>query len=247
MVNKKTDKKKTEEKRQWNRGIREVGKRNARKAFAETGAKKAFSGDFGVAYEQDDKSWLPQVKEETEYFLSRGYEYTNPTTAVGYAHLVLKEAAKRGSVEGAKEAIRLYEKFNPKKLTRPGTLKLLDSAAEKRGINTSHDDIYSPEELWGEDFDPEEVWHSNPQAYIYDEARVIIERAKRNQPESGGLEKGVTATVAIVSLIGSLFFLSPNITGNTIAALTNSTSNMVGAGLLVIGLISGSFWMKNRK
>jgi hypothetical protein len=61
------------------------------------------------------------------------------------------------------------------------------------------------------------------------------------------LKKRRTATVAIISLIGGLFFLSTNITGNVIGNMTNSTSNIIGAVLLIIGLVGGFFWMRSKK
>ena len=56
----------------------------------------------------------------------------------------------------------------------------------------------------------------------------------------------VPETTCTICLIGGAFFLSSNITGNVIANLTNQTSSFIGAGLLVIGLISGSIWLRSR-
>lgn len=64
--------------------------------------------------------------------------------------------------------------------------------------------------------------------------------------ESRKLEKTVE-TVAIIGLFGGIFFLSSNITGNAIANMTNSSSNILGAGLLIVGLVAGFFWMKSRR
>lgn len=63
---------------------------------------------------------------------------------------------------------------------------------------------------------------------------------------TGGLENAA-ATASIVGVLGGIFFLSANITGNAIANMTNSTSNFLGAGLLIIGLVSGFFWIKGKK
>lgn len=64
-------------------------------------------------------------------------------------------------------------------------------------------------------------------------------------PRKRGLEKTV-ATTAIISLIGSILFLSSNITGNVIGNMTNSTSNIIGVVLLVVGLVAGYFYIKNK-
>lgn len=62
-----------------------------------------------------------------------------------------------------------------------------------------------------------------------------------------GLASKVSAVVCIGSFVLSLLFLSPNLTGNVISNITNSTSNILGAGLLVVGLIAGYFWVKNKR
>jgi len=42
-------------------------------------------------------------------------------------------------------------------------------------------------------------------------------------------------------------FLSSNITGNAIAGMTIKTTSFLGAGLLIIGLVAGFFWLKSKK
>ena len=49
-----------------------------------------------------------------------------------------------------------------------------------------------------------------------------------------GLEGKVA--VALVLIIGSIFFLSPNITGNVIGNLSNNNSNFLGAILFILGI-----------
>jgi len=68
----------------------------------------------------------------------------------------------------------------------------------------------------------------------------------REEEVGGGLEKSVTAIIAIVSFILAFFFLSSNITGNAIGNLTETNVNIVGVVLLAIGLVAGYFWMKGR-
>tara|TARA_Y100000034_G_scaffold125805_1_gene176075 strand:+ start:112 stop:642 length:531 start_codon:yes stop_codon:yes gene_type:complete len=57
------------------------------------------------------------------------------------------------------------------------------------------------------------------------------------------LEKA-TATTAILGIVAAIFFLSPNLTGNVIGTTTGTTSNLIGVGCLVIGLIAGYFYFK---
>ncbi len=53
--------------------------------------------------------------------------------------------------------------------------------------------------------------------------------------------------MAVVGLVSGIFFLSPNITGNAIANLSDNTSSWIGAALIFVGLVAGFFWIKNRK
>lgn len=72
------------------------------------------------------------------------------------------------------------------------------------------------------------------------------EREKKSR-KSMGLDWWLgkaTATASIVGVIGGLFFLSSNITGNAIADLTTKTTSFLGAGLLIVGLAAGWFWLK---
>jgi hypothetical protein len=59
----------------------------------------------------------------------------------------------------------------------------------------------------------------------------------------GGLE----GTVAVVGLVGGLFFLSNNITGNAIGNLTLKNSILIGAGLIIVGLIGAFLLVKNKR
>lgn len=73
------------------------------------------------------------------------------------------------------------------------------------------------------------------------------DKASRNTQDSE-LEAGVSAasaTTAIIGLLGGLFFFSSNITGNAVG-LNQSSSNIFGAILLVIGLIGSFFWFRNK-
>ncbi len=58
--------------------------------------------------------------------------------------------------------------------------------------------------------------------------------------------EGKLGVIAILSIVVGIFFLSPNLTGNAISNLTNQTSNIIGGGLFLIGIIGGLMWFKNR-
>ena len=81
--------------------------------------------------------------------------------------------------------------------------------------------------------------------------RFMINEGKEEltniSPKKQKLEQKISGTIAIISLIGSLFFLGSNITGNIIGNLTKTNSNWTGIILLSIGLITGFSlaWVSN--
>ncbi|GEM_PF-3254890 len=80
------------------------------------------------------------------------------------------------------------------------------------------------------------------------EGRVVLpdeEKAKREKGKDLGDK--LTSIIAIAGLGGSIFFLSNNITGNAIANLTTKTTSFLGAGLLIVGLVAGFFWINKKK
>ena len=64
--------------------------------------------------------------------------------------------------------------------------------------------------------------------------------------EGQNLTARLSSIIAIAGIFGGLFFFSNTLTGNVIANVTNSTSNFLGVGLLVIGLVSGFVWVKKK-
>lgn len=78
---------------------------------------------------------------------------------------------------------------------------------------------------------------------------TLRETGKERGRKQGGrrLEKLTKVVISIAGIIAGLFFLSINITGNVIGNLTNSASNFIGLGFLIIGLIAGFSWLKIRR
>jgi hypothetical protein len=64
--------------------------------------------------------------------------------------------------------------------------------------------------------------------------------------KSRGLEGHINAIISITSLSIGIFFLSPRITGNAIGFSTNYSLNFLSPIFLMIGLITGYFWLKMR-
>ncbi len=61
------------------------------------------------------------------------------------------------------------------------------------------------------------------------------------------LEHIVSSVVAVGGILGSFFFLGSSVTGNAIANLNVQNSSFLGAGLLIVGLVAGWFWLKGKK
>ncbi len=82
----------------------------------------------------------------------------------------------------------------------------------------------------------------------YQESEVLGIEAELHDPSKSrkSLETTISATAAIIGILGGLFFLSSNITGNVIGNLTNSTSNWIGAELFIFGLISAFTYFRKR-
>jgi len=78
---------------------------------------------------------------------------------------------------------------------------------------------------------------------------VNMLRNTRKENEKLVIKRGsiLYAIITIVALIGGLFFLSDNITGNVVTNLDTDTSNLVGVSLFVIGLIGAFFYFKSKK
>ena len=80
---------------------------------------------------------------------------------------------------------------------------------------------------------------SNPSKKETDRVPVRITRR-------GVLEK-IAAAASIVGILGGLFFLSPNLTGNAVAGMNITNANFIGAGLMLIGLFAGYFYLRSKK
>ena len=67
-----------------------------------------------------------------------------------------------------------------------------------------------------------------------------------NYPDSlarGRTPRKYHRIITIVGLLGAIFFLSPNLTGNTIANISQSSSNWLSAILFIVGLAGAFFWV----
>lgn len=78
-------------------------------------------------------------------------------------------------------------------------------------------------------------------------AKINAERLEKLlRGEWNPLNKSLAAA-AIISLAISIFLLSPNLTGNVIIGSSAKATSFLGGGLLIIGLVAGFFWLRNRR
>ena len=71
---------------------------------------------------------------------------------------------------------------------------------------------------------------------------------KKKISASGKKLKRKVAKIVSLSGFGSgTVLLSPNITGSAIGNLNQTSSNLIGGILIIIGIIAGFFWLRGRK
>ena len=71
---------------------------------------------------------------------------------------------------------------------------------------------------------------------------------KENKPvKPKDLETKLEVATIVTGILGSIFFLSSNFTGNVIANSTTQITSIIEIGLFAISLIAGCFWLRNRR
>lgn len=85
----------------------------------------------------------------------------------------------------------------------------------------------------------------NKQGY-YRKMRKELEEIGKEKLEKKSLEEVVASIIALPALTLGIIFFSPSLTGNAIANLSTQISNIIGAGLFIVGLIGTYFWFKKR-
>jgi hypothetical protein len=58
--------------------------------------------------------------------------------------------------------------------------------------------------------------------------------------------KKILGLSSVAGFLTGSFLLSPNITGNAISGLTSKNSSILGAVLIIFGIIAGFFWLKSK-
>ncbi len=76
-------------------------------------------------------------------------------------------------------------------------------------------------------------------------ARNYKRKSKKLEKAPSNLEDKAALTAAIIGLIGGMFFLSFNITGNAVGS--RAIPNIIGVVFLITGLIACYFWVSEKK
>lgn len=75
----------------------------------------------------------------------------------------------------------------------------------------------------------------------------LSRKYKRATGQSEGNGRGLESSLAVLAILGGIFCLSPNLTGNVIAEIPIKTTSIIGAGLIIIGLIASLFYIRAKK
>jgi len=74
-----------------------------------------------------------------------------------------------------------------------------------------------------------------------------LQRRKDRNQSGGGQLESVLGAFGIIGIVLGLVFLSTNITGNVVSEINFTTTNIIGAVFILLGLICGFFYFKNKK
>ncbi len=75
----------------------------------------------------------------------------------------------------------------------------------------------------------------------------ILDVSNERKQGKSGLERNFFGLIAIIGLLASIFFLSFNLTGNTISNLSKRDGNVLGIVFFLVGLIGGFFYLRYQK
>jgi len=187
-----------------------------------------------------EKENLKKYREVIDGAKRRDSKYTGPDAtpqeSINYwlvrADIRRKEAKTKESrymevYQALDHAVDILNKSDSEKITNPQRDKYLQ-AIENRAKRTE-----------------EYMKKTGKLEYLKTLNQIDQKIQKIRNKKDGGLEK-TAATTSIIGILGGIFFLSSNITGNVIG-LNQSTGNILGVVLLCVGLVGSFFWFKNRK
>jgi hypothetical protein len=78
-----------------------------------------------------------------------------------------------------------------------------------------------------------------------EKTRALIK--KRGITGNTNLESRAAVAASIIGVFAGIFFFSSSITGNVIGSQSTRSTTIIGSILIVLGIIAGYFWIKNKK
>ena len=97
------------------------------------------------------------------------------------------------------------------------------------------------------DYELQDLWKE----HLVEGMEKSAYKSETLSPGSKPIRKNLAEKVAMIALVPavlfSIFFFKPDLTGNVISGMSETTSNVVGIVLLVLALLVGMLWLKERK
>jgi len=184
--------------------------------------------------------------QEKEAKLSLSEEdYARGLTSLSWAESNYEEAAKIFKED--KELREKHGNKDPNRLSRLAKLakQYTEKASDihKKGVLLYEEHKEALKKMNPDDRQTIDVMYGKFEDYVN---KYIKDPKEREQYlKHSKLEKKVI-TPSIIALMGGLFFLSSNVTGNVIGNMTNSTSNWIGGVLFALGLVGALFYFKKK-
>ncbi|MEI7719387.1 MAG: hypothetical protein WCI72_05950 [archaeon] len=84
-------------------------------------------------------------------------------------------------------------------------------------------------------------------AYLKTIGETLGKEIREEKERRQNLEQRASSTTAVIAFIGSLFFTTSTFTGNAIGTLSNSTTNLIGIILFLLGMVGIFFYIRKNK
>ena len=91
-----------------------------------------------------------------------------------------------------------------------------------------------------------EIDPNNTSDIKYGKVREWLTKKRMQRRQQKLNARNLEGALSVITLVAGFLFLSPGITGKAIAGIAVKSSSFLGAGLVIVGLIAGLFWVRNR-
>ena len=191
---------------------------------------------------------MPTVNRKLQLYMGEKDKGIAVGFASGVAQHLLKRAGEIGDTTLALEAIELYQKVSPKTATSHAVIQSLKEAFDKGEKRRASNDSSRAPYFVGGAVERALSFYKDEQISkrIKPEDKKILSELEARVQDGERRGWRIYSIVTIAGLaLGSLFFLQ-GITGNTITNISNSTANIIGSTLFILGLVGAFFWVKKK-